>query len=69
MPRRNTNLSFVPNSRIAHSRKPVGVWSMITLPTASMGEITSVMPATSRPTPIASPPASKPASDANARFG
>ena len=60
MPIRRASLSLVPNHWIASSLSHGGTLSMNSLPTASMGETTSMIPATSMPTVTATAPATKP---------
>ncbi len=61
MPTRSAILSLVPNHRIAMSFSHGGTRSMNSLPTASIGETTSMMPATSIPVVTATAPATRPA--------
>ncbi len=62
IPVRSTSLSLVPNCSMAHSLTHRGERSMTSLPTASIGETTSVIAATSMPKVTASAPATTPAS-------
>ena len=67
IPTRSARLSLVPNQSIANVLSHGGMRSMNSLPTASMGETTSMMPATSMPMVTATAPATSPASVANSR--
>ncbi len=61
IPVRSANLSLVPNHWIASSFNHGGARSMNSLPTASIGDTTSRIPATSMPVVTATAPATSPA--------